>query len=165
MVCWSSSTFNCSCDIAEIHRWRARAQPDCSRPTMMTPTDLKHQHRGKQPARSPETAGLTGARNKKPEGNSAAGARCYLRVFPGSSQVHSRTSRSVQCRLSLEQQMLPTAEMLQALQTNKCPLTWPRAPADPHHPGPAQGGHWRGTTDQAAMHENRHDFLLESNSE
>ena len=62
--------------------------------------------------------------------------------------------------------MLPVAEMLRALQTTDAlsPGLGPRP--DPHHPGPAQGGHWRGTTDQAAMHKNKRDFLLlESNTE
>ena len=133
MVCWSSSTFNCSCDIAEIHRWRPRAQPDCSRPTLMTPTDLKHQHWGKQSASSPETARLTGARNKKPAGNSAAGAGLFMCVpwaarryaaghpevlsagFPGAADAsHSWDASS-------------SAD-------NRCPLTRPRAPARPTPP-------------------------------
>lgn len=65
----------------------------------------------------------------------------------------------------LEQQMLPTAGVLQPLGTTHAlsPGCGPRP--DPHHPGPAQGGKWRGTTDQIATHRNKGDFLLlESNT-
>ena len=118
----------------------------------------------KQPASSLETAGTASSRNKQPAGKLAAGAGCYLCVFPRQLAGIQQDVHKCSVRGFLEQQMLPTAGVLQALGTTHAlsPGCGPRP--DPHHPGPAQGGKWRGITDQIATHRNKGDFLLPESS-